>query len=187
MKKVVLSIAVLAFVSLSMHTYAQSPTDNLFDKYGAKDGFTTVHITKELFALFADVAAESDSEETKEMQDMIKGLDQIRILMYEKNDEGQFDEKLFQEFRSELSTVKLKDFTELMTVKETNESVKFMILKKDKIINEMFLIIDGKDQAGFISITGNIDMKSIANLSKAMNIKGMEKLEMIHHHGEEEK
>jgi len=187
MKKVVLSIAVLVLVLLAGNTFAQSPSDALFTKYGSKDGFTTVHITKDLFALFADVAAESDSEETREMQDMIKGLDQIRILMYEKNDEGQFDGKLFQDFKSELSTVKLKDFTELMTVKETNESVKFMILKKDKIINEMFLIIDGKDQAGFISITGNIDMKSIANLSKAMNIKGMEKLEMINKKGEEKK
>lgn len=187
MKKVVLTLAVVAMVLLTANAFAQSPSDALFEKYGSKDGFTTVHITKELFTLFTDIAEESDAEEIKEMQDMIKGLDQIRILMYEKNDEGKIDEKMLSEFRNQLSTVKLKDFTELMTVKETSESVKFMILKQDKIIKELFLLIEGTDQAGFISITGNIDMKSIANLSKAMNIKGMEKLKMMHDQDGEKK
>ena len=187
MKKVVLSIAILAFVSLSMHTYAQSPTDNLFDKYGAKDGFTTVHITKELFSLFAEVAQESDDPETKEMQEVIQGLNYIRILMYEVTEDGKTNQKTLDDFRNQLNTVKLNNFTELMTVKESDETVQFMITKNGKIITELLLLINQNNQAGFISITGNIDLKSIAKLSKTMNIKGLENLEKIHNHDGDKK
>jgi hypothetical protein len=86
-----------------------------------------------------------------------------------------------------LNSVTLKGFTELMTVKESDETVQFMITKNGKNISELLLLINQKDQAGFISITGNIDLKSIAKLSKTMNIKGLENLEKIHPHGEEQK
>ena len=177
MKKVILSIVALAVMSLSFNTFAQSPTDDLFDKYGAKDGFTTVHITKELFSLFAEIADESDEADVQEINEVIKGLEYIRILMYDGSDS--IDSGIAREFKEELSDVKLKDFTELMTVKEGDELVKFMIRKNGKNINELLLIIDQPDQAGFISITGNIDLKSIAKISKSMNIKGLENLEKI--------
>ena len=64
MKKLMVSIAMLAFVLMAAPTWAQSsPTDKLFDSYGSQDGFTTVHISKELFSLFAEISQESDDAE----------------------------------------------------------------------------------------------------------------------------
>jgi hypothetical protein len=54
-----------------------------------------------------------------------------------------------------------------------------MIRKNGKNINELLLIINQPKEAGFISITGNIDLKTIAKLSKSMNIDGMENLDKI--------
>jgi len=82
MRNLILTIAAFAMVSMTSMTFAQSPTDNLFDKYGAKDGFTTVHVTKELFSLFAEVAQDSNDPEMKELQEVINGLEYIRVLMY---------------------------------------------------------------------------------------------------------
>ena len=182
MRNLILTIAAIAMVSMTSMTFAQSPTDNLFEKYGAKDGFTTVHVTKELFSLFAEVAQESTDPETKEMQEVINGLEYIRVLMYDSKTEvdgATGDPAVLQEFKNQLNQVQLKNFTELMTVKESGETVIFMIRKDGKIIKELLLLINQKDEAGFISITGNIDLKSIATLSKSMNIKGMENLEKI--------
>jgi len=183
MKKLILTIAAIVLVSLPFKTFAQSPTDNLFEKYGAKDGFTTVHVTKELFSLFAEVAQNSEDPDAKELQDVVNGLDYIRVLMYDikdNNDEGvKSDPAVLKEFKEQLNDIQLKNFTELMTVKENNETVKFMIRKEGKNIKELLLLINQKDEAGFISITGNINLKSIAKLSKSMNIKGMENLEKI--------
>ncbi|MFP4470553.1 MAG: DUF4252 domain-containing protein, partial [Bacteroidales bacterium] len=77
------------------------------------------------------------------------------------------------------NAVKLKDYTELMTVKENNELVRFMIRKDGENINELLLLLNQGDEAGFISITGNIDLKSIAKLSKSMNINGLEQLQRL--------
>lgn len=177
MKKSIFLTAVVAIVLFASQTYAQSPTDQLFDKYGSNDGFTTVHITKELFALFAEVAEDAEGEDAKEIQEVVQGLDYIRILLYSTGENS--DPKVLENFKSELNSVKLKDFTELMTVKEDNEIVKFMIRKDGKIIKELLLILNQSDEAGFISITGDINLKSIAKLSNSMNIKGLENLEKL--------
>ncbi len=172
-----LSIAVLAFGLFSFHASAQSPTDEIFEKYGAKDGFTTVHITKELFSLFAEISQESDDAEVQEINEVVSGLNYIRILMYDLQDSANPGE--LEDFKNEVNKVKLKDFTELMTVKEGDELVKFMIQKDGKNIKELLLLINQPDQAGFISITGNINLKSIAKLSKSMNINGLENLQKL--------
>ncbi len=184
MKRVFVMIAAIAMVSLSATAFAQSPTDELFEKYGSKDGFTTVHVTKELFSLFADIADESDDKDAQDFQNVVKGLDYIRILMYDDTENN--NPAMFREFKSELNDVKLKDFTELMTVKEDNEMVKFMIRKNGKNIRELLLLINQPDEAGFISITGNIDLKSIAKLSKSMNIKGLNELQKLNGGDKEE-
>jgi hypothetical protein len=175
MKKITMIAAAMMLMLMGATVQAQSPTDALFDKYGAKDGFTTVHVTKELFSLFAEVTQDADGEDMQELNKVVQGLDYIRILMLEDTVQS----RQLTEFRNELNGVKLKDFSELMTVNEGGESVKFMIRKNGKNINELLLIINQPNEAGFISITGNIDLKTIAKLSKSMNIDGMQNLEKI--------
>ena len=175
MKKITMIFAAMVLMLMGTTTQAQSVTDALFEKYGAKDGFTTVHITKELFSLFAEVTQGAEGEDMQELNKVVQGLDYIRILMLEDT----MKTKQLTDFRNELNGVKLKDFSELMTVKEGGESVKFMIRKNGKNINELLLIINQPNEAGFISITGNIDLKTIAKLSKSMNIDGMKNLEKI--------
>ncbi len=179
MKNVISIIAVLAIVLMPVVSAAQkSPTDKLFDKYGAKDGFTTVHITKELFSLFAEVTEESDSEDANELQNVLNGLEYVRILFYECDDGDEY--AILNDFREQLNNMEMNNFTELMTIKDNNEEVKFMIRKEGKIIKELLLLFNDKNQAGFVSITGDINLKSIAKLSNSMNIKGLEKLQEIH-------
>lgn len=175
MKKITMIVAALMLMLTGANVKAQSPTDALFDKYGANDGFTTVHVTKELFSLFAEVTQEAEGDDMQELNKVVQGLDYIRILMLEDT----LQTRQLKDFKNELNSVQLKGFSELMTVNEGGESVKFMIRKNGKNINELLLIINQPNEAGFISITGNIDLKTIAKLSKSMNIDGMENLEKI--------
>ena len=178
MKHVLNSIVAMAFLMMSFSVAAQSPTDDLFDEYGAKDGFTTVHVTKELFSLFAEISEESEDAEVQEINDVVSNLDYIRILMFDGSSDSANGDML-NDFKSELDKVQLNDFTELMTVREGDEMVKFMIHKDGKKIKELLLLINQPDEAGFISITGNIDLKSIAKLSKSMNIDGLDELRRL--------
>jgi hypothetical protein len=185
MKKFILMIAALTMISLPLQTFSQSTTDALFEKYGAKDGFTTVHITKELFSLFGEITEDAEDEDVQELNEVIDGLEYIRILMYENSSDNKYaDESTLQNFKEDLDEVKLKNFAELMTVKEGGETVKFMIRKEGKIIKELLLLINQDDEAGFISITGNIDLKSISKLAKSMDINGLDQLQKMDEDGE---
>ena len=63
--------------ALPMLLAAQSPADELFDKYSGQDGYTSVYITQHMFSLFADVETEEDESG---FLDLVKNLDRIKIL-----------------------------------------------------------------------------------------------------------
>lgn len=175
MKKLILS---LVSVVIMLPIFAQSPSDVLFEKYNGQDGYTTVHISQELFKMLATMEIEDGEEDLEEMKNMMENLEYIRILMYDGDDAAPAS---LDNFRNELKKFDLEGFTELMVVKEDNEEVRFMVQKvNDKEISELLLLINGPDELGFVSIKGLIDMKSISKMSKAVGVHGMEHLKDIH-------
>jgi hypothetical protein len=177
MKKVAFILTVIAWFGMTSGAFAQNNTSKMFQKYGSGDGFTVVSINKDLFTLLLELGQETDAKEINEVKDVIKDLENIRILMYDAN-KGT-DPSFLPKFKEELDNMKLTDYGELMMVREQENIVKFMIRKDGDIINELLLLISQPDQAGFISITGKIDVKSIAKISRTMNIQGLENLEKI--------
>lgn len=178
MKKLAILMTMM-FLAFAFTASAQdSPTSKLYDKYSGKDGYTTVSISKELFGMFAEI--DMDDPEAQEIKEMMSQLDGIKILMYEAENEGDAE---LAKFKAEISSVKAANFTELMVVKEKGEEVKFLANKKGDKIGELLLLINSGNEAGFISISGLIDMNTVAKLSKTMKIDGMENLQKL----EEEK
>jgi len=167
MKRLLIPFLLIAF---SLVTKAQnSAVDQLFAKYADKDGYTTVSISKSMFSLFA-----SENESKDEFNSSVKGLESIRILSP--------DEKLPAgnlNFYKEISKgLPIAQYEELMSVKEKDQVFKMLIRKKGNIITEFLMIGGGKDNL-LICITGNIDLKSISKLSKAMDIEGMENIDKV--------
>ncbi len=175
MKKVALAVLVFVLAAWIQISYGQdSPTGKLYEKYNGKEGYTTVSISKDLFTMFADMQADNDT--LKEVKEMMNQLDGIRILMYET--EAENDAELAR-FKDEISKFNLAGFSELMVVQEKDEKVKFMSKKSGDKISELLLIISSGKEAGFISITGLIDLKTVSKLSKTMNFEGMENLQKL--------
>jgi hypothetical protein len=177
MKKTILAaLTMLLLMSTQLLNAQNSSAIALFDKYSGKDGFTTVSISKELFGMFADM--NTDDPDAKEVKAMMEQLDGIKILMYETKDSNSAGTGLAS-FKSEISKLQVSGYSELMVVKQPGEEVKFLAMKKGDKIGELLLVINGEDEAGFISITGTIDMATIGKLSKTMNFEGMDKLEKL--------
>ncbi len=168
MKKFVFTIVVLlGTLSLS----AQSKVvDKLFEKYSERDGFTTVVITKHMFNLFSNVETEADDE----YMNMIKNLKNIRILTGPENSEEGVN--FYDEIMKELPK---KEYEELMVIHDSDKDIKFLVKEENNIVSELLMVIGSKTDNVLISITGNIDMKSISKLSKSMGIQGMENLDKI--------
>ncbi|MCF8304005.1 MAG: DUF4252 domain-containing protein [Bacteroidales bacterium] len=180
MKRLILSVIAVAIFTLPLITQAQSPTDELFDKYNGKNGFTTVKVTKELFSMFAHMESDSMSEDMKNVKNLTNRLDHIRILMFE-DTEGR--EKQLKAFREEMASWNLKGYSELMTVKDNGDEVKFLVKKSGdgKRFQEMLLIISEPGEAGFISIKGDLSLKEMMKVGESMDIE-MEGLGEMHIH-----
>jgi hypothetical protein len=174
MKNMNLKMAIAAMVFLPLFNYAQSPADALFDKYSQMDGYTSVYITQNMFSLFADLETEEDESGFLEL---VKNLNCIKILSAEQ-DSGSVAKPVnfYEEISKNFPKGKYED---LMIVKQKDQDIKFMIRKEGKNIKELLMIVGGTDENAMISIQGDIDLKSISKLSKAMKIEGMENLEKI--------
>ena len=168
--RVIINAFILIMISLSAFSQ-RNPVDKLFEKYGGKDGFTTVFISSKMFSMFSDMEAGDD-----DINKMIKNIESIKILTTD--DESLLDPGInfYKEIMNELS---LDEYEELMVVKEKDQDIKFLVKEKEDIIVELLLVIGGKGNNTLISIRGIIDLKSISKLSKSMNIEGLEKLEEI--------
>lgn len=168
--RVIVNAFILIMISLSAFSQ-RNPVDKLFEKYGGKDGFTTVFISSKMFSMFSDMEAGDD-----DINKMIKNIESIKILTTD--DESLLDPGInfYKEIMNELS---LDEYEELMVVKEKDQDIKFLVKEKEDIIVELLLVIGGKGNNSLISIRGIIDLKSISKLSKSMNIEGLEKLEEI--------
>ena len=170
MKKILVAVALI--MSSFLVNGQNTAVDQLFAKYADKDGFTTVSISKAMFSLFA-----SENESKDEFNKAVKGLESIRILAPDSAVSAAFKGKL-NSYNETSNSLPLSQYEELMSVKEKDQVFKMLIRKKGSVINE-FLMIGGGNENVLICITGNIDLKSISKLSKAMDIDGMEELDKI--------
>ncbi len=149
---------ILGLLLLVLPFYAQNKAiDELFDKYAGKEGFTSVNINGGLLALASWV------EDDKETKDMLKDLNHVRILAMD--DHSATNVNFYKEL---IASIPVKDYVELMTVKEKDQDVKFLVKQSDGFINELLMIVGGKDNA-LISIIGKIDPKNLSKMKGIVN------------------
>jgi len=166
MKKILI-LAVFTLISISL--MAQNKVvDKLFEKYSDREGYTSVVITKHMFNLFSNIETEEDDE----YMNMIKNLKNIRILSGP--DESDSEVNFYDAIISKLPE---DEYEELMVIHDSGQDTKFLIKEDNDIVSELLMVVGGKGDNVLISITGNIDLKTVSKLSKSMGIEGMENLD----------
>lgn len=161
-------------VIIAANLMSQSSVDKVFDKYSGKEGFTTVYITKYMFDLFRDLDNEGENNEVGEA---ISRLNSIKIIATDDDPSSKTGINLYDEVMKDLP---VKEYKELMVIKEKDENVKFLVREKGDKIQELLLLVGSPGESALIIIQGDdIDMKNISKITRSMNIEGMEKLEKI--------
>jgi hypothetical protein len=168
MKKVFLSFITFC---LTLVIQAQSnPVDDMFNKYSEKPGFTVISISSKMFSLFAN-----KNTENKNADDVINKLKSIKILSVE---DSLLNKNI--NFYNELSKkLDLSVYEELMGVKEGPDVTKFLIRQKGDIISELLVITGGPAGNSLISIKGELNLKTISELSKDIDIQQLKSLDKI--------
>lgn len=164
MKKVVLSVVV---VLIPLFSFAQnSAIDKLFNKYGGKDGFTTVTISQGLLKMAAQL--DKDDEDLK----ALAGIKSIKILAVE-------DEAMnsgINLYKEAMSSLKSADYEELMNVNSSDGDVVFLAKRSGDRISELILLVGGKEDNAVIYIAGDISLKDVGKISKSVQVDGNIKL-----------
>ena len=125
MKKLVLSLLVVLVPALVIGQ--NTAVEKLFDKYGGKDGFTTVTINKGLFKMVAQL-----DEDDEDLQ-ALSGMEAIKILAVE--DEGAASGVNF--YKEVYSDLKTANYEELMTVDSSDADVVFLANQDGDVIKEL--------------------------------------------------
>jgi hypothetical protein len=137
-----------------------SAIDQVFQKYGDRDGFTVVTISKGLLKMAANM------DDDHESQAFLSRIHQIKILATEENNTGI---NLFDEV---LSNLDKSDYEELMTAKSNGEDVLILSKKDGDIIEELIILVGGRKDNALVYISGKMNMKDLSRLSSSVNIEG---------------
>ncbi|MDY7394030.1 DUF4252 domain-containing protein [Aureibaculum sp. 2210JD6-5] len=169
-------IIALALVLTPLFTFAQTT----FDKFAEMDDVSVVTVNKKMFELMTKVSGET--QEAKEYISLVSSLDNLRVLATE-------NASIAADMKAKVTSyLKSSNLSELMSVKDKEGNVKIYIKegKDSDHVKELFMFVDGisanmggedrKPEAVIVSITGDIDLNKISELTKQMNIQGGEHL-----------
>lgn len=164
-------ISLLILIAIFGSVDAQSPIDNIFNKYAGQDGYTTVIINSFMFQFLSNI--ESNDPDYQSYKEATKGIESIRILTQDDNNSVKFGREL-------LDVLPRNEYKELMVVKEADEEVVFLVKQNGEKVSEFILIVTGENEDdALIVISGDLDMKSISSLSSGLDLPAMENLEEL--------
>ena len=170
MKKLLITLSIGYLTAFQVNAQ-DAAISSLFDKYADNEELTKVNISQKMFSLFTNL--EPDDPETKELANAISKLKGVKILASDSIADGR---KYYQEASK---NIRKSQFEELMSVRDGDKDMVFMIKEEGGIINELLMLVGGDHQFVAMDLFGEIDLKQISKLSKGMNMKGMEYLENI--------
>ena len=165
-KILILMLTILPFLG-----WSQSKIEQIIENYTGKEGYTTVFITSSMLQLFSQI---SDEQADPEIDQITSDLKHIKIL----TSSSTMMEEERKAFCNEiLSALPGNVYKDLMVINENGHTVKFMIKQNEEFVEELLLV--GEDEPVVILISGKINLKNIAKLSKTLDIEGLEHLEKV--------
>lgn len=161
----ILIISLLAVTGLSSQTDA---IERFFKDYQENENFSVVYVSPKMFKMVSKTTNEQNNQEVASILQDLKGL---RILTTKVN-----PEKIYREANQRLN---VKEYEELMTVREKNSNIKFITKESNNVINELLLLVGSSEEFLMLSFVGTIDLAKISKLAKSLDIQGAEHLDKI--------
>jgi hypothetical protein len=164
-------IASIAFMLIVQAANSQDAISQFFSKYQNDESFSHVTVSSKMFGLFTKM--EADSPEDKEVLDAISKLKGLRILT---KSDSLNSRRLYKEAFSLIPT---KDYEELMSFRDKDKDIKFLIKESGGKISELLMVMGGTKEFMVLSLFGEIDLKQVSRIGKKMDVKGLQNLEKM--------
>lgn len=166
----VFMISMVSFIGVS--NAQNDAITKYFNKYMDDEAFTVVYLSPKLFELLGKLdIKELDDAEAEAVMEVVDELKSLRVLTTDQNAE--------QYYKEAVNTINTKDYETLMTVRDGNENVQFLIKDAGNTINELLLLVGGDTEFVMVSFVGNIDLDKISQLAKKLDVDGVEHLDKL--------
>ena len=154
MKKILFAIvcAFTCITSLSAQT-----VDDLFKEFKDKNNVECVNIPKALLSMAPVVVKKQKGS------DLIKKIDNIRILNIEK------DDALCKEFKARAANLNKKGYETMVNSNEDNEKTLVLVKTKGKTISEMVILSLEPSECSLIQMKGKFNSNDIKGLQTTFN------------------
>lgn len=143
-----------------------------FAKYMDDDDFSHVTVSGKMFSMINQIQVQDD--EDKALVESLGKIKGVKALYAENGVDGK------SMYKEALSVINGKGYEELMSVKDEDNDVKFMIKEKGNKIDELFMVMGGDHEFALVSIIGDgIDINQLYRLSKNLGMKEFRHLEKM--------
>ncbi|MDR1369803.1 MAG: DUF4252 domain-containing protein [Dysgonamonadaceae bacterium] len=156
---------------LSYAAFSQEVANLFLEKFNNDDHLEVISIGKKMFQMMADASID-DGEFNK----TIKGLEKIIVI-------SSTDSTLSSEYYDsacEILAKKKNGFETLLSTKDGKEELVVMSKESKGVIKELVLLqIDKVNNFSLISLSGDINLKTLAKYSEKINLSGLKVLDSI--------
>jgi hypothetical protein len=150
-----------------------------FDKYDSMKEVDAVVMTSKMFKLLSKVDLSANDPEAQQYLNLIDNLKEIRV--YSSHNTS---------IRSQMATdvnsyLKKGTLDELMRVSEGGNNIKFYSKpgRNDNFVSELFMFMEGQKEGKpvsvIMSITGDLDLSKISQLTSDLKVPGSEELKNV--------
>jgi len=173
MRKLVILLIAIAIPAMSI-------AQGAFDKFETEKDVTSFIATSKMFKLLRGIEVDTDDPEAQAYLDLINSLQNIKVFMTENPEVGGRMDAAVKSYLSSNSKL-----GELMRVNKDGKTVRFYSKdgKTENFVTELLMHmngnVDGKDMTVILSLTGDINLKMVSQLTKDLKVPGSEELKNI--------
>jgi hypothetical protein len=166
MKKIIVAVVLLMVINAAQ---AQDAISKFFSKYQNDESFSQVTVSSKMFGLFTNM--EADNAEDKEILEAISKLKGLKII-------AKHDARNARDlYKEAFGLIPVKDYEELMSVRDKDKDMKFLIKESGGKISELLMVMGGTTEFMVMSLFGEIDLKQVSRIGKKMDVQGLEHLQ----------
>ena len=184
MKRLTFLLLAVLFVAPVIAQNTNDLFNQLTEKYADTEGFSANLLTSDMFDLYIK---KRNIEETSPVFEALKKLDRIMVVSQSKFFTATGQPLTGVETKTEKDEIhsamiehyKKSGYTLLKTEKRMGEDVKVYIRKNQEKIESFALVTHSNMATNLVELQGAIDLKTVADLNKALNLKGLENLGKI--------
>jgi len=163
MKKISIAIIFTLFITA---VSAKSFIDEVIDITGTSPDININLGT----GILRTILALSGDDDAKEVSKIMKGLDKIRLSVFE-FDDNKNHTKLRKALTSKVKNLKSKGYESIVTIKDKDETVHILAKVKDQFLNDAIIVVLEEDEMVIISMDGLLDLKQLVQISDHFDVE----------------